>query len=127
MTTETREQMIRNYIAAYNSFDVDAMFRDMDQDIVFENISNSGVTMVLTGFDAFKEQARHALAYFSERAQTILSFAHSEEETEVNIKYRAVLAIDFPNGMKKGDEWNMEGKSVFSFTTDKIIRLVDIS
>jgi hypothetical protein len=60
--------------------------------------------------------------------KTIKSFTHNDDETEIVINYSAVLAMDFPNGLKKGETLNLTGKSVFKFSDNsKIIKLTDIS
>lgn len=122
-----REAIIQNYIAGYNAFDIEQMIKDFDEDIVFENMANGETTMSLVGLEAFKEQAQQAIQYFSARTQTIKSFIHRADETEIEIDYRATLAMDFPHGPKKGDELTLQGKSIFTFSGTKIIKLVDIS
>lgn len=122
-----REKIIQNYINGYNQFDIDKMIADFDESIVFENIQNNEVNMTLTGINEFKEQAENAKAYFSTRLQTITAFNHLESKTEIEIDYYAVLAMDFPNGMKIGDELNLKGKSVFEFSGSKISKLSDVS
>jgi hypothetical protein len=122
-----REKIIENYIAGYNQFDIDKMMADFDDKIVFENIQNTEVNMTLSGLKEFRNQAEEAKKYFSEREQTITLFSHSENQSEIAIDYRAVLAMDFPNGMQKGQELNLKGKSVFEFSNNKIVRLADIS
>lgn len=122
-----RESMINNYIEGYNQFDVAKMVTDFDETIVFQNISNGEINLSLTGIQAFREQAENAKQYFSARAQTIKSFVHNSDETEIEVAYKAILAMDFPNGLKKGDELNLTGKSIFKFRGEKIIQLTDIS
>ncbi|MDR6561562.1 MULTISPECIES: nuclear transport factor 2 family protein [unclassified Arcicella] len=122
-----KEKIINNYIEGYNQFDTDKMVLDFDDNIVFENISNGEVNMTLSGINAFKEQAEQAKVYFSARTQTIASFEHKSDEVEVEIDYYAILAMDFPNGLKKGDELKLKGKSIFKFLDDKIVKLTDIS
>jgi hypothetical protein len=122
-----QENLIRNYIDGYNSFDIDKMVLDFDEDIVFKNISNGETNMVLTGLAAFKKQAEQAKTYFSKRTQTITSFNHTGNETEIEIDYHAILNMDFPNGLKKGEELKMKGKSIFQFSGYKIVSLTDIS
>jgi hypothetical protein len=124
---KNRESIIQNYINGYNAFDVDKMVEDLDEAILFENVFNGETTMSLTGLKAFKEQAALAKDYFSARTQTIKSFTHLKDETAIEIDYQAILAIDFPNGLKKGDELNLQGKSIFTFSGSKIIKLTDIS
>ena len=122
-----RESIIHNYINAYNNFDIDGMLKDLDDNIKFENITAGETNMLLNGIAAFKEQAEAATSFFSERKQTITSFKHEANETEIEIDYHAVLACDFPNGLKKGDVLQLQGRSVFSFEGDKITAIKDIS
>ncbi len=122
-----REAIIQNYIDAYNSFDVEGMIKDMDDNVMFQNVSNGDTNISLQGIDAFKAQAEQAKIYFTERKQTLTSVTHSLDTTEIEIDYHAVLAIDFPNGMKKGEVLKMQGISLFTFKGDKIIKLVDVS
>ncbi|MFD2203087.1 nuclear transport factor 2 family protein [Shivajiella indica] len=124
----TRELVIRNYINAYNAFDVHGMIKDMDTNILFENISDGQVTMSLKGIEAFRQQAEQSLSYFSSRNQSIETLVHEKDQTVVELNYRAVLAMDFPNGLKKGDQIQLRGKSIFKFSKEnKIIHLKDIA
>ena len=61
------------------------MLKDLDDNVRFENISSGETNMVLNGISSFKEQAEQAKAFFSERKQTITSFKHEANETEVEI------------------------------------------
>jgi hypothetical protein len=124
---KSRENIIYNYIAGYNEFDINKMTSDLDEAIVFEHLSSGEVTMLLVGLEAFKKQAEQAKSYFSVRTQTIKSYKHQADETEIEIDYDAVLAMDFPNGLKKGNELKLQGRSIFKFSNDKIIKLTDIS
>lgn len=119
--------MITNYVTAYNNFDIDGMVADFDKGIIFENISNDEVTVELCGLQEFRQQAEQAVNLFSARTQKIKTFVHNENWSEIEIDYYAVLAADLPNGLKKGDELNLNGKSVFEFSENKITRLTDIS
>ena len=122
-----REQIIINYLDGYNKFDIGKMVKDFDENIVFENISNGNTNMLLKGLTAFKEQGEQTKNYFSERMQTILSYEHLNDQTVIEINYYAILANDFPNGLKKGNELKANGKSIFKFSGNKIIKLTDIS
>ncbi|MCW3081539.1 nuclear transport factor 2 family protein [Segetibacter sp.] len=122
-----REDIVKNYIEGYNEFDINKMIRDFDENVVFENISGGEVNMLLEGLEAFMEQADQVKSYFLERTQTIKSFKHGVDETEVEINYYAILAKDFPNGLKRGDELKLQGRSVFKFSGNQIINLTDIS
>ncbi|MFZ1788914.1 MAG: nuclear transport factor 2 family protein [Saprospiraceae bacterium] len=122
-----REIIIKNYTDGYNGFDIAKMLADFDENIIFENIQNGETNLSLMGLAAVKHQAEQAKAYFSERTQTITSFSHNGLFTEISINYKAILAMDFPNGLKKGQTLNLSGKSIFQFDGDKIIKLTDIS
>ncbi|MET3129057.1 hypothetical protein ABID42_004179 [Arcicella rosea] len=122
-----REKIIENYIEGYNQFDVNKMIIAFADKMVFENIQNGEINMTLNGLTQFREQAEQAKAYFSQRKQTIKSFKHTVITTEIEIDYDAILGMDFPNGMKKGQHLNLTGKSIFEFEGNKIIKLVDIS
>ena len=122
-----RERIIQNYIDGYNQFNIDQMVADFHEEIIFENIQNDEITMSLTGLEAFRQQAEQATTYFLARTQTVRSFRHSGNRSEVEIDYNATLAMDLPNGLKKGQELKLSGKSVFVFRDDRIIKLTDIS
>ncbi|WP_125717963.1 nuclear transport factor 2 family protein [Flavobacterium ustbae] len=118
---------IQNYIEAYNQFDVNKMIADFNESIIFENVQNGEINMSLNGIEDFKAQAEKAKDYFSVRKQTIQSFTHDSNAVTIEIDYYAVLAMDFPNGLKAGQELNLKGKSVFEFLDNKIVKLTDIS
>lgn len=124
---EQREQIIKNYIAAYNSFDVEGMLKDLDENVQFQNISSGEINLSTRGLSAFKEQAEKAKAFFTSRKQTITAFKHELNQTEIEIDYHAVLAIDFSDNLKKDDELDLKGKSVFTFSDSKITAITDIS
>lgn len=122
-----REAIIRHYIDAYNRFDVEGMLKNFDPDIVFENVSGGAVNMSLQGISAFRQQAEGAVQVFSEREQRIERITFHGDTAEVAIHYRGTLAVDIPNGPKAGDSIELEGRSVYEFEGDKIVRLTDIS
>ena len=122
-----RETKIPSYIEAYNNFDVTKMMADFSDKIILENILNGEGTLTLQGFAAFNAQAEVAKTYFFESKQTIESFKQQAEKSEFEIVHFGVLAIDFSNGMKQGQEMKLKRKSIFEFKDDKIIRLTDIS
>lgn len=122
-----KEKIIRNYVEGYNQFDVEKMAIDFDDNMIFENIQNGEKNMSLTGLTAFRKQAEQIKSYFTKRTQTIKSFVHSKNRTEIEIDYHAILGMDFPNGLKKGQDLNLTGKSIFEFNGDKIIKVTDIS
>ena len=123
----TREKIIKNYIDAYNNFNIEKMLVDLDENIKFKNISNGITNMALNDLFSFKAQAKQSKNLFTKRTQTIKSWKHDDKITEIEVDYEAVLAIDLPNGLKKGENLDMQGKSIFKFLGNKIIELTDIS
>ncbi len=124
---QRRELAIQNYVEGYNTFDVPRMIRDFSEDVVFENLQGGQVTMTLIGIQDFTKQAEAARLFFSQRRQKIVDLIHSTDKTEVEIDYQGILASDLPNGMKKGQEVKLRGKSLFEFKEEKIIKLIDRS
>lgn len=122
-----REEIIKNYIDAYNNFDVDRMVRDFDASIRFENITAGRTTLIIEGLENFRVQAEATKKVFLKRKQTIKSFKHSKNQTEIEIIYSALVAADLPGGLRKGDTLNLVGQSVFKFAGNKIVQLTDIS
>lgn len=124
---ELEKSMIENYVNSYNRFDLQGMVKDLSDRVIFENCSNGFVDLRTEGIDVFKTQAQTAMSYFAERKQTINSWEFHEDKVSIEISYRAILAIDLPNGLKKGDSLELNGKSVFEFDKEKIIKITDHS
>ena len=123
----TREKIITNYIDAYNNFNIEKMLVDLDENIKFKNISNGITNMTLNDLSSFKTQAEQAKNLFTKRTQTIKSWKHDNTVTEIEVDYIAVLALDLPDGLKKDESLDIQGKSIFKFSGNKIIELTDIS
>ena len=119
------ESLVADYIAAYNRFDVAGMTAHLSDDVVFENIQDGVVTLRTEGIAAFRQQAETALTYFSSRTQTILGMKPVADALEVQIAYSAVAAMDFPNGLRKGEPLVLSGTSFFHFKATRIYRIVD--
>lgn len=124
---EHQKQIIVNYIESYNEFDIKGMTKDLHKDIIFENISNGNVDLRTDGIKKFINQAESAKQYFKKRQQTIKSQKFQAQKVIININYKAVLAIDLPNGMKAGDTLKLKGLSEFYFKGGKIINIKDKS
>lgn len=124
---DQQKAMITNYVVSYNNFDINGMTRDLASNIVFKNISNGNEDLRIEGIDSFKDQANSATQYFTERKQTIESWKFEESKVTIEIAYKATLAMDFPNGMKKGETLEMKGTSVFEFQNMKIKSITDMS
>ena len=127
METTAIKQLVEAYIGAYNRFDVASMLAPLHEDVVFRNVSNGEVTLTATGKAAFRQQAEHAMQYFSEREQRVTDWQVNGPRVEVAIDYSAVAAIAFPNGLQPGDALHLRGKSVFEIENGQIISIEDIS
>ena len=112
---------------SYNDFDIIGMTNDLHQNVIFENSSSGKVDLRTEGLEEFKSQAEKAKEYFDQRMQTIESWKFDGDTVEVSIDYKAILAIDLPNGLKKGDTLQLKGKSEFVFENGKISRITDKS
>lgn len=119
--------IIIHYINAYNAFKPKDMCADMTDNIIFENIHNGNTTICLRDKDEFLKQAMSVLDLFVNRKQIITSILHCGNISEIKINYESKLAKDLPNGLKKGQELQLKGKSIFEFSEDgKIMKLVNV-
>lgn len=115
------------YIDAYNRKDIAAMLLTIHAEVEFSNISMGVVNTHTVGVAEFKALAEQSVALFSERHQDIVFFESGDNTAVAGIKFRAVVAIDLPNGLKKGQVLEMEGRSEFEFRDGLISRIKDIS
>lgn len=123
-----KQQIIKDYIQGYNDFNIDQMLKDLDPKITFKDIQDNRTVINLQGKSAFEKQAYCSGDYFSSRKQTIESIhKDSKKIYTLEITFEAVLKTDLPNGLKKGQQITLKGKSIFEFKNDKIISLTDIS
>lgn len=127
MQPSAMQQLIEQYIDAYNRFDVDAMIFTLHQEIRFENISDDNVTLSTIGIDAFRPVAEKAKHIFCERRQTVESIKFESMSATVHIDYFGVLAVDLSDTLKAGDTMSLKGRSIFHFQDNAIIHLVDYS
>ena len=124
---EQQQSIIEQYVQAYNEFDSDGMTKHLDEDIVFENINNGQVDLRTDGLEAFKQHAEAAKQYFKERKQSVKSWLFEGQTVTIEIDYKAVLAVDLPNGLKADEVLELKGSSIFEFKDQMIVRLTDIS
>jgi hypothetical protein len=120
-------EIVKNFINAYNSFDVESMITYLHPDIEFNNISNGLENARTKGIKEFRELANSSIKIFKEREQTITSYIESGDTVNVEINFRGILAIDLPNGLRFGENLTMKGKSKYVFKDNLIILLVDES
>ncbi len=122
------EKIIRDYITAYNNFDVNGMTKDMADNIEFINVTSEEITLELNTKEDFILQAEEATHIFKEREQTILNIYIEGNTAEVELNYRGVIGKDVMESLKTDDIIEVKGKSFFTFNeAGKISSLKDIS
>jgi hypothetical protein len=127
MTNEEKKKAIVEYIDAYNSFDIDGMLSFVHPEVVFQNVVDGKVTVETVGVDQLRRLAIESKSLFSFRQQDITSFSFIGGRVTAVIDFEAVLAVDFPNGMKAGDSLCLAGRSEFEFFDGKLSKITDIS
>jgi len=123
----TNKEIILKFINAYNSLDVETMLQCLHCEIKFKNISNGEANVSIKGINQFEELARQSLSLFSQREQKIIKYSEEADKINIEIEYNAVLANDFPNGMKAGDKLQLTGKSEYIIKDGLIYSIIDES
>jgi hypothetical protein len=124
---EIRKNIIENYIHSYNNFEIGNMLKDLDKNMVFRNVASGEVNLTTEDIAAFKAQAEEAKNIFSQREQKINDLKFGVNEVVAEISYNGIIAVDLPNGLKRGSKIELSGKSIFRFAGDKIAEIEDIS
>ena len=122
-----KEEVIRQYIQAYNDFDVDSMLAMLHSDIMFQNISNGETTAQTSGKSEFETLARQTVSLFKARSQSVRSLRIQGERAVAEINFFAVFARDIPGGPKAGEKLELEGTSEFLFKDGLIRSIIDRS
>ncbi|WP_258169066.1 MULTISPECIES: nuclear transport factor 2 family protein [Paenibacillus] len=121
------ELLIRHYIEAYNTFDIEGMLSVLHPDVIFRNIVGNEVSVETNGLQSFRALAEKATALFSTRHQTILELREINGRIEADIDYTGVLASDLPDGVKTGDTIRLQGRSIFMIRDGKLSLIEDYS
>ena len=120
-----REQIIKNYLKSYNDYDIGGMIKDLDRDIVFENISNGNLDLRTQGLDKFREHTESEIQYTQQRERTVESWQFDESKVSIHIKFKGILSVDIMEKLEAGDVLELKGKSEFVFDNEKIQRITD--
>lgn len=123
----SKKEIIKKFVKAYNSFDVNSMILLLHPEVNFKNISGGLVNVQTSGKDEFAKLARQSAALFKEREQRIISYKETGEKVDVEIQYQAILAADLPDGLKRGDAIDIKGKSEYTFKNGLIFSITDES
>ena len=118
---------IDRYIQAYNTFDIDGMLAEVHAEIVFENVAGGEINATATGKAELRRLAEHSKGLFESRRLTVTRIADQGDQIFIDVDFSAVLAVDLPNGKRKGETLDLAGRTEFSFRDGLISKIVDIS
>lgn len=121
------DDVIGRYIACYNARDIDGMIACVTDDVVFENISNTGQSMRLDGKESMREVAELSGNAFSYRRQRIINLVAGAGKAAAEIEFEGKAAVDLPNGLSAGDTVKVRGASFFEFRGNLLSRIADYS
>ncbi len=127
MTSEEKRTLIKRYIDAYNTFDIEGLMELIHPQVSFSNVQNGEVNAKAEGLDEFRALAETSKKVFQSRQQSITGYLFNGENAVINIDYDGVLAKDLPGGLKAGDHLHLSGKTEFNFEGNKLKRIVDYS
>ena len=127
MTDNEKENTIRSYITAYNNFDIEGMVALVHPELMFKNISAGQIDAQTQGIEDFRQLANQSKDLFSSRHQKARRFEFAADVVKVDIAFEGVLAMDLPNGMKRGEVLQLTGRSEFEFKDEKIYKITDVS
>ena len=121
------EDIINQYISSYNDRDIEGMLDCVTEDVVFENISNTGQSMRLEGRGQMGEVARLSGNAFSFRRQRLVNLVIGTGKAAAEIEFEGKAAVDLPNGVKAGETVKIRGASFFEFRGRLLSRIADCS
>lgn len=118
-------QLITRYISCYNSRDIDGMLECVTEDVVFENISNTGQSMKFEGRAAMGEIAYLSGNAFTYRRQKVLNLIENGTHASAEVLFEAKAAVDLPTGAKAGEMVRLQGASFFKLRDGLLCRIAD--
>ena len=120
-----QKRIIENYLKSYNDFDLNGMIKDLDSNIIFENISNGKVDLRTQGLDKFMGHMESEMKYSHQRERKVESWIFNGSKVSINFTYKMILAVDLAEELEAGDTLELEGKSEFLFDNEKIQHITD--
>ncbi len=123
----TRENIIRDYVTAYNNFDIEGMVKNLRNDVEFINEYRGDVTMTTNTIEEFKGQAEHAKNYFQFREIKITDLAERDNTVTISTEFSAGMIVEKKPGYPaKIQNVEMKGTTIFYFEDDTITKMRDI-
>ncbi|MEO0816904.1 MAG: nuclear transport factor 2 family protein [Pseudomonadota bacterium] len=121
------EDVIAKYIACYNNRDIEGMIAFVTEDVVFENISNTGQSMRLEGKQAMRQVAELSGNAFSYRRQRIVNIVSTGTKAAAEVEFEGKAAVDLPTGVAAGETVKIRGASFFELRGGLLSRVADYS
>lgn len=121
------EDLILKYITCYNDRDIDGMIAFVTEDVVFENISNSGQSMRLEGKAAMRQVAELSGNAFSYRRQRLVNIVATDTKAAAEVEFEGKAAVDLPTGVTAGETVKIRGASFFELRGGLLCRVADYS
>ncbi len=121
------EDVISQYVACYNARDIDGMLDCVVDDVIFENVSNTGQSVRLEGKEAMAQVAELSGNAFSYRRQRVINIVAGAGKAAAEIEFEGKAAVDLPNGVRAGETVKMRGASFFEFRGKLLSRIADYS
>jgi hypothetical protein len=128
MDEKSKNELIDSYLHAYNNFDIEGMLKLLHEEINFHNISGEEVMVSTAGKQEFFKLADMSRNFFSSREQVPLQRDVLDNgNVRLQISFNAVVGMDLPNGLKQGQQLQLQGVSEFAFEDKLIKSITDIS
>ena len=121
------EAIIEQYLSSYNARDIEGMLACVTDDVIFENISNTGQSMRLEGKAAMGQVAELSCNAFSYRRQRLISLVHAAGRAAAEVEFEGKAAVDLPNGVRAGETMKLRGASFFEMRGNLLSRIADYS
>lgn len=121
------EAIIEQYLTSYNARDIDGMLACVTEDVIFENISNTGQSMRLEGKAAMGQVAELSCNAFSYRRQRLVNLVLSDGRAAAEVEFEGKAAVDLPNGVRAGETMKLRGASFFEMRGALLSRIADYS
>lgn len=122
----TIPKVVQSYLDAYNRSDVTALAACVADDVVFENVSNSGASIKIAGRTAFADLAQQSAAMFASRHQSVRQAVVDGDRVALEVDWTGTPAVDF-GAMKAGEPVALRGASFMTIADGQLIRIVDLS
>jgi ketosteroid isomerase-like protein len=123
----TKIEILRQYIAAYNHFDIESMLLHLSDDIIFINVTDSEKNTESKGKEEFRKLAVQGARLFTDRQQIIEEWQDDGAKVLCHITFKATLTDETCKQLKMEKHMHVKGTSEFHFDGGKICQIIDKS